>query len=98
MAEIIIPKGTILYRCAPTIELKRRRCYDTGKYFSNYILQALAMSIEYTKDLKLGIYKITDNITVQVTNHFDNKMLPIIIENKIKFLEKDKGGSFHWKR
>lgn len=70
-----IPTGTILYRAAPNIcnyshpkiFEQLRKCNNTGKcgiYFSTYIFQALAMTIEYKKDMELGIFQTTSPITV----------------------------------
>lgn len=68
-----IPKGTVLYRSASSIcpyknsYLRRKVCPDTGKngvYFSTYILQSLAMAIEYGEDLELGIFETTAPIKV----------------------------------
>jgi hypothetical protein len=73
---VVIPAGTTLYRTADdicsynpkTICNRKAECSNTGKvgiYFSTYILQALAMSAEYNRDLQLGIFKTTHPITVR---------------------------------
>jgi len=76
MDTITIPAGTILYRSSRSIcnyrsNLcnKKRECSNTGKkgiYFSTYILQALAMSIEYNHDSKLGIFVTLEPFTVLI--------------------------------
>ena len=65
--KVIIPAGTFLYRASDNIcEAKHecidrsvRLCSDTGKtglYFGNYLLIALAMSLEYKKSTELGVF------------------------------------------
>ncbi len=64
---IIIPKDTLIYRCAPKLDNVARYCKETGKtglYFSTYQLQALAMCIEYGKGMNLGIFKLKEDIKV----------------------------------
>jgi hypothetical protein len=72
--KITIPAGTILYRAADDIcEYSKglikvkKKCTDTGKigvYLSTYLLQALAMAIEYNRDLQLGVFKTLKDISV----------------------------------
>jgi len=72
----LIPAGTILYRSSPNICIygsnlcnQKRECGNTGKkgvYFSTYILQSLAMAIEYDRDLELGIFVTTAPISVTI--------------------------------
>ena len=71
-----IPAGTKLYRSAPNIciyskniQLQKRQCTNTGKhgvYFSTYLFQALAMAIEYNKNLELGEFVTTVDIPVSI--------------------------------
>lgn len=72
MIFISIPKGTILYRAAETYEKhpEIRKCKDTGKigvYFSifNPMLSDM-MTIEYNKNLIVGVYKLTEDISVSI--------------------------------
>jgi hypothetical protein len=73
-SSVILP-GSIIYRAtndifdynSNNIINSRRKCPDTGKtgiYFSNYVLQALAMSMEYETDLDLGIFRVLSPIFV----------------------------------
>lgn len=76
MEQVTIPAGTLLYRasdnvCNYTSKIcnQKRRCSNTTKtgiYFSTYILQAIAISIEYGRDLELGIFTTKAPITVYV--------------------------------
>jgi len=76
MKQVTIPAGTLLYRasdnvCNYTSKIcnQKRRCSNTTKtgiYFSTYILQAIAISIEYGRDLELGIFTTKAPITVYV--------------------------------
>lgn len=64
-----IPAGTILYRAAKNIcdyshdlHKKKAKCTNSGRhgiYFGTYLLIALAMALEYDKDLELGVF-VTD--------------------------------------
>jgi hypothetical protein len=84
MDTVTIPAGTILYRASPDICSygsnlcnQKRICSNTGKkgvYFSTYILQSLAMSIEYKRDLELGIFITEAPLTVIIGKY----RLPII--------------------
>jgi hypothetical protein len=81
-----IPKGTILYRAAPTTELSGRLCKETGKtgvYFSTYTLQSLSMCLEYQKEMKLGVFETTKEIVCINGKYSHFKMEPIKKE-KIK--------------
>lgn len=75
--DVIIPKGTLLYRASENIRAYAPdriansvlKCGDTGKigiYFSNYAMQSIAMATEYGKDLQLGVFKLTDDIRLRV--------------------------------
>jgi len=80
MKTIIIPKGTTLYRCAPTTDISPRRCSDTnkvGQYFSTYMLQALAMCVEYNKSMKLGVYELQEDVLVVVGKYAHLELSPI---------------------
>jgi hypothetical protein len=76
METVTIPEGSILYRasdniCSYSSKIcnQKRKCSNTtktGVYFSTYILQAIAMSIEYNRDLELGIFTTKAPITVYV--------------------------------
>jgi hypothetical protein len=73
-SKIIIPSGTILYRAADNIceysksLIKMKQiCTNTGKkgvYLSTYLLQSLAMAIEYNRNLQLGIFKTVKPISI----------------------------------
>jgi hypothetical protein len=73
-SKIIIPAGTTLYRAADDICVNSKNlikmkkiCTNTGKiglYMSTYLLQALAMAIEYDKDLQLGVFKTLKPISL----------------------------------
>lgn len=79
MQRITIPKGTKLYRCAPTLNKELRECSDTGKrgmYFSTYILQALAMCVEYNKSMLLGIFELQQDIIVFVGKYSYRELNP----------------------
>jgi hypothetical protein len=76
MKQVTIPENTLLYRasdnvCSYTSKIcnQKRRCSNTTKngiYFSTYILQAIAISIEYGRDLELGIFTTKAPMTVYV--------------------------------
>jgi hypothetical protein len=72
MNNTTIYKNTILYRAALTCEHEPtcRMCNDTGKigvYFSfNHPQLSEMMTIEYCKDLIVSIYKLTNDIKVEV--------------------------------
>lgn len=67
-----IPAGTKLFRSAPNIckyssniDEQKRKCSNThknGVFFSTYLLQALAMSLEYDKDIQVGEFITTVDI------------------------------------
>jgi hypothetical protein len=98
----LIPAGTILYRASPDICSygsnlcnQKRQCENTtktGVYFSTYILQALAMAIEYDRDLELGIFVTTAPISVRIGKYSFRNIHPerwkiwpknhILIENE----------------
>ena len=69
---ITIPAETKLYRTSPNICLyqknidkQKQECKNTGRhgvYFSTYLFQALAMALEYNKDLQLGEFITTVDI------------------------------------
>jgi len=72
----VIPKGTILYRASPDTHIEKRYSSETrktGVYFSTYMLQSLAMCIEYNKSMKLGVYELTKDIVCVngKYSHFD---------------------------
>ncbi len=75
LEKITIPEGSLLYRVADkvcvytlsNIKCTTRKCGDTGKrgvYFANYLLMALAMATEYSRDMQLGVFITTRTITV----------------------------------
>ena len=75
LEKIIIPEGSLLYRVADkvcvytlsNIKCTTRKCGDTGKrgvYFANYVLMALAMATEYDRNMQLGVFITTRNITI----------------------------------
>jgi hypothetical protein len=76
MKKVTIPAGTILYRSsdnicsyASKISNQKRECSNTGKkgvYFSTYILQSLAIAIEYNRNLELGIFRTKTPMTVYI--------------------------------
>ena len=76
MEDVTIPAGSILYRASDNICSygskicnQKRKCSNTtknGVYFSTYILQAIAMSIEYNRDMELGIFRTTVPMTVYI--------------------------------
>jgi hypothetical protein len=69
-----IPAGTKLYRAgggicrySKNIDKLKQKCTDTGRhglYFSTYLFQSLAMSLEYNKDLELGVFITSVDIPV----------------------------------
>ena len=74
---IIIPKGTLIYRCAPVLDNVSRYCKETGKtglYFSTYPLQSLAMCLEYNKDMNLGVFILNKDIKV-IKGKYSHKKL-----------------------
>jgi len=75
LEKITIPEGSLLYRVADkvcvytlsNIKCTTRKCGDTGKrgvYFANYLLMALAMATEYSRNMQLGIFITTRTITI----------------------------------
>jgi len=65
--NIVIKKGTILYRCSsePNPEEKMYHCKDTGKtglYYSTYMLQSLAMSVEHNQPLYLKKFILKEDL------------------------------------
>lgn len=67
----VIKKNTLLYRAQPEInnmsDVKPMICSDTGKcgtYFASQPFISIAMLIEYQKLMKLGVFRVTDNITI----------------------------------
>jgi len=86
MKKITIPAGTILYRSSDNIcnyasKLcnQIRKCSNTDKngvYFSTYILQSLAMTIEYNRDLELGIFRTKTPMTVHVGKYSFRNIRP----------------------
>lgn len=74
---LVIPKDTLIYRCAPVLDGNSRYCNETGKtglYFSTYPLQSLAMCIEYNKDMNLGVYKLKKDVKV-IRGKYSHKKL-----------------------
>ena len=82
-----IPQGSFLYRVADkvcvytlsNIKCTTRKCSDTGKkgvYFANYLLMALAMATEYRRNMQLGVFITTRNITVYKGKYTYRNMNP----------------------
>lgn len=88
MKKVTIPKGSMLYRasdnaCSYTSNIcnQKRECSNTGKhgvYFSTYILQSLAMALEYGRDLELGIFRTKAPLTVYVGKYSFRNIHPEI--------------------
>ena len=69
--RMLIPAGTTLYRACDDLTKHKepRVCPDTGKrglYFGTYVFLSLAMAIEYDRDLQLGEFVTTTDISVFV--------------------------------
>lgn len=99
---VTLPRGAILYRAAPGIQNwhdasydKMRECGDTGKtgaYFSTYPVLAIAMLLEYERDMPVGVFELKDDVELfvgkysfremdiaddQNINHCDPDILPL---------------------
>ena len=73
---VIIPKGEILFRTAPSIcnYKNLELCYDnlikcsdsgkTGIYFGSLPIIAISMCIEYNKLMEFGVFKVLEDIIV----------------------------------
>ena len=91
-SKIVIPKHTIFYRAAESLEYipTPRYCDDTvkiGVYFSaNSPYLAETMSTEYNKDLIIAAYETTEDIEVfngKYSCLYDSTSLQYMIDNKL---------------
>jgi hypothetical protein len=83
---VTLPRGTILYRAASDIQNwhdasyeKTRECCDTGKtgaYFSTYPVMALAMLLEYERDMPVGVFELQDDVELFVGKYSFRYMNP----------------------
>ena len=87
LEKVIIPQGSFLYRVADkvcvytlsNIKCTTRKCSDTGKrgvYFANYILMSLAMATEYGRNMQLGVFITTRDITIYKGKYSYRNILP----------------------